>query len=242
MPDIASLDALVARIRSTNYSDPNDLANVIAVGLSAIARQQTFNRGLHDNTIAGVYGGTTFSAEDNSAGKVSTSLMQPATLKMQGMGAVATRQQGRADQQVRTLPSVVTAVEGTTANPIIKVAVLGQDGVATQVEKSTGQLAAGDPLGNINDYGKLTGQVLTLAGNPFATQAGDVDAQQIPVVGQTLMVSVADTSEKRTIWVNRNRRNYPRVITYPAVSGAATMVNGLCCHEPGSDPGGPGGT
>ncbi len=233
MPDKAAVDALVARIRSTNYSeDPNDLAEVAAVGLSSIARQNTFNRGLHDNTVVDVNGGTTLAVGDNSALQPSVSLQQPATLRMQQMGVVSTRQQGRAQSSIQTVPAKVLAIEGTGPDAILTVALSGN--TVTTKANDANQLVPGDPNSRAYDSAaSLAAQGetrrVTMAGLPFQTNntgAGYI----LPEVGQTIMVTQADTSEKRTIWTNRNRRNFPRVVDYSKSSDVA-MVNDLRIHE-----------
>lgn len=238
MPDYAALDTLVARLRSSNWTEPNDLAQIMASTISAIVKQPTFNRGLHDNTIADQHGGTLLSTSDNSAGRQSSSLQVPAKMHLQKHGAVSTRQQARVDIQIKSVPAVVL---GAGTDGVVQVALVGSQ-PKSYTDPLSGQMVAGDPIGDaytdpVDLDGTSNVTETTLAGNPFILT--DVDGTELPARGQTTMVTVAEQSEKRTIWVNHNRRNFPRVTSQP-VSSSTTMVNGLCCHHEGdgTPPGG----
>lgn len=228
MPDKGALDSLVARIRSTNWQD-NDLANAVAVGVSSVARHNTFVRGLHDNTIADHNGGTLLAVGDNSAGRQSLSMQQPQRMSLQRHGAIATRQQGRAELTTRTVPATVLGVSGTGANAVLTVAMIANKPKLLN-DNSSGTLVVGDPLNDAYQSVPFLAansqdiREVRLAGQSF--QTGTVGGTQLPSVGQTIMVSVAESSEKRTFWVTKNGRNFPRVIDYP-ISSTVSLMNGL---------------
>lgn len=239
--DYAALDSLVAQLRNANNDwSVGDLANMMGNVLSSIIKQPTFNRGLHDDVIADANGGTKLSTTDNSAGWQSTPLQLPQRMHLRKEGTVATRSQARALVQTRTVSAkVISTSEGSVR--------LALSGNRPKVNSAsfTDTTKAGDPMNDMSqDSGYLEsyGDVMdvTLAGNPFITT--DVDGTEYPTEGQTVLVSIAEEKEMRTIWHNRNGRNFPRV-TENTSSYAATMVNGLCCHHEGDgDPIGPGGS
>lgn len=239
MPDYAALDTLVARLRSSNWVDLNDLANCMANVVSGVVKQPTFNRGLHDNVIADTNGGTTLAVGDNSAAKDSVSLAVPQRMLLQKQGAVATRQQARAEMVTKTVPAVVLV---SHSDGRIEVALTGTK-PKTSIDPLTGNLTSGNPISDVRadpaDLASGDVMTVTLAGGPFILT--DVHGTELPTVGQTVMVSVSEQSEKRTFWVNRSRRNFPRVLPGTTTSTDATLVNGLCCHKEG-DGNPPGGT
>ena len=215
------------------------MANRIANVLSSIAKQPQFPRVLHDNVIADRNGGTTLSSSDNSAAWQSVTLQQPQRMHMIKHGSVATRAQARALTNTRTVAAktLASAPDGT-----VTVALAGNS-PKVYTDAQTGVPVAGNPLNDMaedTDYLENYGDTMTvtLSGNPFVLT--DIDGTELPILNQTILVAIAEEKEKRTIWVNRNGRNFPRVFENSS-SSSATMVNGLCCHK-GGDGNPPGGT
>jgi len=239
----ASLSSLAAKLRSSAYLD-RALAEDVAKGLSAVAKNQTFNRGLHDGVIADSNGGTKLAVGDNSASRQSISMQVPQRMYLLKQGAVSTRVQARAELEVRAVPAVVLSVTGEGEDAVLDVAVIGNQ-PKLDLEPTTGQTKIGNALSDITqdvDYLTQYGEVwsVQLAGQPF--QTGDELGTIVPDVGQTIMVNLAKQAEKRTIWVNKDRRSYPRVFSNDETA-TATMVNGFCCKDAvdGGDGGGGGG-
>lgn len=236
----ASPGAIAARLRGRKFDTPQDVADAVAVAINGFYKHQTNRKGMYDNSIVTVDGGTKFSPTDNSAGRKSTSLQPPQHMVLRKQGAISMRQQLRADSETRTLPARVLSVEGTGADAVVTVAVVG-DGVALYTDSISNQLVVGNPLDPLNyedilNYPSEMYQI-RMAGNPFVDSGAD--GPQIPTPGQTINITVTTQSEKRTIWHTRNGVNEPRVVNYDQGS-SATMVNGVCCH--GGDGGGGGGS
>lgn len=239
MPDYAALDSVVARLRSSNWKDLNELANAFAVALSAVARQPTFNRGLHDNVIADASGGTTLGVGDNSASRVSTSLQPPQRGFLIKHGAISTRRQARVEADVKTLPAKVLSATGAGADVELSVAYVG-DRPVIDTDQTTNQ----NKPGNINQTLTQTAEQLqddgttignaTVPGTAFVNNEDeDAHGPKIPEAGQTINVTVSKQYEKSTIWHQRGNRSWPSVKS-TLVSQSAIGTNGLCCKEPGS--------
>lgn len=242
MIDYASLEAVSARLRSSRW-DTGELANALAVAIASVAKQPTFKRGLHDDVIAGVEGGTTLSATDNSAGRQSVGLQIPQRMFMMKHGSIATRMQARVDIDTRTVPAKVLSVDGTGPDAVMTVAVAGTKPLTTWDSIAQSKVPT-DPLSDLaqdSSYLEQNGVVkeVTLSGLSF--QTGDEAGTKLPEVGQTIMVTLASQQEKRTIWVNHRGVNSPRVFSVPEseVVPTVTAVNGLCCKD---TTGGGGGT
>jgi len=245
MPDTASLDAVVARLRSSNWTDANELANALAVGLSSVARQQTFNRGVHDKSIVNRDGGTSLAVGDNSVARQSTSLQPPQRGFLIKHGAIASRRQARVETESRALAGIVFELIGAGSDTSLNVAIVG-DVPVVNVDPTTRQNVGGDMneklVQNPEDLasdGQTSTVIVPLVGNPFAGGDSDDHGTAIPKIGQSVQVVLSKAYEKTTVWSERSRRHYPRV-SEKAISNSAVVTNGFCCKEPGgggSDPG-----
>lgn len=251
MPNPASMDTLVSRLRSTNWTDPNDVAQAIATTVSGIVQLQLFNRGIHDDKIVDANGGTTLAVGDNSISRPSVSLQPPQLGFYRKHGAVSTRRQSRAEADVKTVPCMVVAVNGDGENTTIDVVVIG-DKPVIDVDQTSGQNKAGNILNQLSfdsdqiqttDATKMT---ITMPGRAFVDPDDpDSEGPKPPEVGQTIMATVARSVEKSTLWNQRGRRIVPRVHGNEdsgAAAYSAVAVNGICCKEPTDGGGGGGGT
>jgi len=239
----ASVDAVVARLRSGKFDTPNELAAAIAAALSGVGKNQTSKRGLHANNVVDADGGTQLSVTDQSAARQSVSTQPPQTMTLANVGgAVSSRQQSRVDILTKSVPAKVIAVDGSGPGATVTVVVLGDKPQMT-IDALTGQNIPGDPLQSLNeDTADITGTTYTLgiSGLPFAGTGDDDTGTKVPEVGQTIQVTVVDQQEKRTIWHTVNGVNKPTVVNYPQKSAAtnAAIINNLCCKEPASTGGG----
>lgn len=236
--------AIVARLRSSRFNTPNELAAAIAAAIDGVAKNQTSKRGLHANNIVDYTGGTKLSVNDQSASRQSISTQPPQTMKLKKHGAISTRQQSRVDILTRVVPAMVTAVDGTGPEATITVTLVG-DVPALSVDALTGQNIPADPLASLaGDAEDISGTsyTLSMSGLPFAGEGADEEGPKVPEVGQTIMITLLDQTQKRTIWTNRYGVNTPTVTSYPMNENntAAALINGTCCKEP--DSGGGGGS
>jgi len=251
MPNPASFDTLVSRLRSTNWSDPNEMAQAIASCVSGIVQLQLFNRGVHDNKIVDGTGGTTLAVGDNSIARPSVSLQPPQLGFTRKHGAVSTRTQRRAEADVKTVPCMVVAVTGDGENTTMDVVIIG-DKPVIEVDPTSGQNKAGNILSQLNfdsdqiqatDATKMT---ITMPGVAFVDPDDeDSEGPKPPEIGQTVMITLARSVEKTTLWNQRGRRIVPRVHSNEdagAAAYSAIAVNGICCKEPTNGGGGGGGS
>lgn len=222
-------DALAKRIRRKVYASTEELANDFADGLSAIARQPSTDRGIQDQTIADVQGGTTMGVGDPAASHVSDYLVQnPQMGEPRDTGSgLRTRRQTRIRTDTRVLAAKVveSAVAGATEVEVIIVGatpVKGTDAV-------TGMDIVADASGGLQDSvadmigkqmaAKVTGQPIVAAG---ATGIQPIDA------GTTVSVAVNTQYEDTTTWTKRGRKNLPVVVSVKKCE-TACLVNGLAC-------------
>lgn len=225
-----TLDLISTRIRSKQYSDPNELVADICAAIAATSRQPSFDRGLSGDKIADVQGGTSLGVGDPSAGNISDVLVQNAQIGLPtniGLG-LRTRRQARIEMRCRDVPAMVTttAVGGDTT---VEVKIVGY-GVYKSSDPSTGVETVGDPLTALADAGTdpdaVTGLAMTatLTGQPFVS-AGSQGIQP-PIAGQTIFVTLSEQWEVVTTWTRRFRKNIPTVKRV-LKSQTATITNGL---------------
>lgn len=239
----ASIDAVVARLRSGKFDTPNELAAAIAAALAGVAKNQMSKRGLHANNIVDANGGTQLSVSDQSAARQSVSTQPPQTMVLSNPGgAVSTRQQSLVDILTKVVPAKVISVDGTGPGSTVTVVVLGDKPKLT-TDLLTGQNVPGDPLLALDDdIADITGTTYTLgiSGLPFSGTGDDDTGTKVPEVGQTIQVTIVDQQQKQTIWHTINGINKPTVVNYPQKSAVtqAAILNGLCCKEPAGSGGG----
>jgi hypothetical protein len=225
-----TLDAVNKRIGSRVYTDPNELAKEITAGLSALARQPSFVRGLSRDTIADVQGGTTLGVGDPSAANLSDVLVQnPQAGIPRDIGSgLRTRRQARVESKVRDVPAMVT-VTATAGASSVSVKIVG-NGVTKSSDSATGIQTVGDPLSDLASAGMVVANVVgedmtaSTSGSPFVT-SGSAGLQP-PLAGQTIFITLAEQWEVVTTWTKRFRKNLP-VVTRTLKSRTATITNGL---------------
>lgn len=238
----SSPDAISAMLRAGKWDSVQSLASAIADAMQGYFKHQTSQRGLKNDELVGVEGGTNLSVTDQSAARTSISLQPRQLLRRRKQGAVDMRWQKRADILTRTVPAMVVAVNGEGADATITVKLVG-DVPKVYVDPTTKQLQTGSPMGDMSLASdqmaetNATEKTLSLTGIPFVAESEAGPA--VPVAGQTVFVTLSQSNTKRTVIIGRNGENQPRVINYPG-SEEAVMLNGLCCQD-GSG-GGPGGT
>lgn len=238
----SSPDAISAMLRSGKWDSVQSLANAIADAMQGYFKHQTSQRGLKNDEVVGMEGGTKLSVTDQSASRKSISLQPRQLLRRRKQGAVDMRWQKRADILTRTVPAMVVAVNGEGADATATVKLVG-DTPKTYTDPTTKQLQSGSPMGDISLASdqmaetNSTEMTLSLSGIPFA--ATDAAGPALPVAGQTVMVTLSQQNTKRTVIIGRNGENQPRVINYPG-NEEAVMINGICCQDAGG--GGPGGS
>lgn len=239
--DAASNDAVVSRLRSSRFNNANELAAALAAALAGVGKNQTSKRGLYDDKIVDATGGTKFSVNDQSAARQSISTQPPQLMKLRKHGAIATRRQSRLDILTRTVPAMVTAIDGSGPDATVTVTLVGDKPLMT-TDRLTGQNVPGDPLAMLaGDVADISGTsyTLSMSGTPFAGPNMNDVGPRVPTVGQTIMITLAEQSRKITTWTERNGVNTPSVTSYPANITASAMINGICCKEAGhTDPGG----
>lgn len=239
----ANPGGIAAKLRSGSFETPQQVADAVAVAIDGFYKHQTNRKGLHDDSVVTLHGGTKLSPTDNSAGRTSVSLQPPQLMLLRKHGAIASRQQLRADVEVKTLPATVIDVAGEGVDAVITVVPSGE-APNLAVDPITNQNYVADPhfyLGSASDMSAsgISQRSVQLKGIAF-TGTGEA-GPSLPTVGQTLMIALNRQSEKRTIWTERNGVNAPRVFSIDQGESAA-IVNGLCCHDAGGGGGGPGGS
>lgn len=243
MIDPASPDAVVARLRSSNWSDPQELGQALAVALSALFRQPTYRRGLHDGVLADKNGGTSIKVGDNAVGRVSQSLQPPQLGFVIKHGVIGSRRQARIETEVKTLPGKVLSVEGSGEDAVMTIAVIGDKPIIA-IDETTGQNKPGDLIQGLADanidVNANTYQVSLTGGIPFTGDADEDHGTSLPSEGQTMQITIAKQYERSAVWSERSRRISPRVHEIETHSGA-TAVNGFCCKEVTTGGGGGGG-
>lgn len=225
-------DALSKRIRRKVYSSTDELAKDVASGLAAIARQPEVDRGIKDQTIADVQGGTTLGVGDNSASNPSAYLVQnpQSGLPKDVSSGLRTRRQSRIMSNTRLYSAKVleTASAGATEVSVMIVGsepVKGQDadtGIQTVADANAPLQSGVDSIVGQQMMAKMTGQPIVSGGT------GIHPIQQ----GTTVVVAVNTQHEVTTIWTRRDRKNLPTV-TNALKCNTACLVNGLACAGKG---------
>lgn len=223
-------DNVISRIIGRQYADPNELARELAAGLAALSRQPSFARGLSRDIIADVQGGTTLGVGDNSAGRISDSLVQnhqPGIARNIGSG-LRTRRQARIEVRTRDCPAIVTA-NAAGGSTTVSVKIVGT-GTAKGRDSLTQIETVADPLSNLVDSGTSYEDVVGLEMEADTTGTAFVNAGenglQPPVAGQTIFVTLSEQWEVATVWTTRYRKNLP-VVTRVLKSRTASVTNGL---------------
>jgi hypothetical protein len=226
-------DALSKRIRRKVYSSTEELKKDFAEGLAAIARQPSVDRGLENQTIADVQGGTTLGVGDTAATQVSDVLVQnpqPGLPKNVGSGLL-TRRQSRIRSDTRVLAAKVLADAGP-GDTEVSVMIVGATPVKGR-DDQTGIQVVADASGGLQDsVGTIEGKQMMakMTGQPIVT-AGSTGIQPL-TAGQTVHVAVTTQHEDTTTWTTRSRKNKPTVVSVQKVETAA-LVNGLACAGSG---------
>lgn len=232
MANIPQLSEL-GKLRATDYQSINDLRDDLVAALCGVGRKQSVKRGVADRKLIESDGGTILAATDDSIGRPSVDLQQRQTMKYEYHGGIGTRQQARTDVKTQTVPAVVIGVNGTGADAEVTVLVVGNKPIMYR-DTATSQHVPGNPLDafEFGDYAQSDQYTIRMAGKPFASPG-----LELPVVGDTLMVTISRQSKKITGWADHNRAKQP-MIDVVDYAPKATMVNGLCCDD---DDGGGGG-
>lgn len=226
----SSIDSITKRILGRTYSDPNQLAREVADGLSSLARQPSFTRGLSGGVIADVQGGTTLGVGDPSAARISDVLVQnpqPGIPRNIGLG-LRTRRQARVETLVRQLPAIVTE-NASAGDSVVQVKVVGT-GVTKSTDAVTGIQIVGDTLGLLASSGMSHEDVVgeefeaSVSGDQFVTPGNT--GLQPPVAGQTIFVTLSEQWEVSTVWTTRFRKNKPTVVRV-LKNRTVTVTNGL---------------
>lgn len=234
----ADPNAIVARLRAGKYETIQEAVEAMANAISGVFNQQTMRRGLYNDVIADENGGTILSVSDPSAARKSISLQHPQLLRKRQMGALGTRTQRRTDIQTRTVTGVVTSISGSGASAEVTVVLIG-DVPRTYVDGTTRQNQPGSPVDAYEeDPATMGGTTLTLPMTGVGFVASGEDGSKVPVVGQTVHVTLTEQNEKRTFWVTRNRKSAPYVVNYQSQAETGSLVNGVCCEEEGGGGGG----
>jgi len=217
----SKIDALVAKITSKDYKDVDELAKDFSDGLASIARQPGIERGLNDNTIADVQGGTSLGVGDPSAGHISDYLVQnpqPGVANNVGSG-LQTRRQTRIETDTKTLPAIVM-VDAVAGDTTVRVKVAG-DGVTKATDGTTGI----EVVGNLT-VGDGTEYDASITGQPIVND-GETGIQPI-AAGRTVNIVLAKQYEVTSTNTKRFRKNVP-VVQRVLKSCTACLVNGFAC-------------
>ena len=200
-----TFDAVAAAIRSRQYANVNELADVLATALAGNTRQQSNRRGLYDATIVNVTGGTKLSVEDQSASRKSISMQPPQRmLPMKNYGAVTARHQVRSDIKTRTVPDIVQqSLDGGATLRVTPI----DDIPRLSIDPVTRENIVSNPVADLS-----RSTAYNLQQNGYI----DIDATNIttlPDPGDVVMISVYDQPEQRTVWTDVAGRKTPRVFT-----------------------------
>lgn len=223
-----NLDSIIARLQSKDYgTDNNALAADITAGIAALARQPQIDRGLKDQTLADVQGGTSLGVGEPSAGKISDYLIQnpqPGIPRDIGSG-LRTRRQTRIETRTRVLPGKVMEA-ASPGYSTVRVSVVGM---------TTGKTS--DPITGIeivdNLVSPLASSVADIQGTEFdaamtgqpIVSAGSTGIQPV-AAGRTVDVAVSEQWEVTTTHTKRHRKSLP-VVTRVLKNQSAALVNGL---------------
>lgn len=219
MADKRSIDALIAKLNGKVYTSVDELAADISHGLSAVSRNPSTERGLKNDIMTDVQGGTTLGVGDPGATNISDTLVQnpqPGIATDVGSG-LKTRRQARIETRTRTLPAtVVTAAEAGDTTVRVRVSAEG-------VSKSTDTLTGTETVGEI-DMTQGTEYDAAMTGQPIVIAGGN-GIQPIEA-GRTVNVVMSENWEVTTTFMTRDRKNIPTV-TRVLKSTSVALVNGF---------------
>lgn len=221
MPDKRSIDNLIARLNGKVYMSVDELAADVAAGLSAVAGSPSVSRGLKDDIITDVQGGTTLGVGDTGATNDSDGLVQnsqPGIANDVGSG-LRTRRQSRVESRTRTLPATVVAnAEAGDATVRVRIASSG-------TTKGRDSLTQIETVGNL-DMAEGIEYDAAMTGQPIVIEGGN-GIQPIEA-GRTVQVVLTENYEVATTHTVRQRKNIP-VVTRVLKSTSAALVNGFAC-------------
>jgi hypothetical protein len=220
-----SLSSLIARLTGKVYpkgqAGVDELARDFAEGIAGLARQPGLSRGLANNVVTDVQGGTSLGVGDPSAGLISDVLVQnsqPGVANDIGSG-LKTRRQTRVETRTRVLPAtVVTAAEAGDATVRVRVSAEG-------VDKTQDQLTQSEVVGDL-DIAQGTEYDAAMTGQPIVIEGGS-GIQPISA-GRTVDVMLTENWEVTTTNTVRDRKNIPSVVRVLRNTTAA-LVNGFAC-------------
>lgn len=216
-----TLGELSATLQSKLYTSVQELADDFARGLSGLARQPLADRGLRNNVVTDVQGGTTLGVGDPSAGRISDVLVQnpqPGIAKNVGSG-LKTRRQTRVETLTRVLPgTVMVAAEAGDTTVRVRVSAEG-------IDKTRDALTQSEVVGDL-DISQGTEYDAAMTGQPIVT-AGGSGIQPIEE-GRTVDVVLTENWEVTTTQTVRDRKNIPTVVRVLR-SITAALVNGFAC-------------
>lgn len=214
-----SIDALIAKLKGKVYTSTDELATDIAHGLSGVSRNPSTQRGLKNDIMTDIQGGTTLGVGDPGATNDSDGLVQnpqPGIATDVGSG-LRTRRQARVETRTRTLPAtVVTAAEAGDTTVRVRVAAEG-------VSKSQDALTQNEIVGSV-DMAEGTEYDASMTGQPIVIEGGN-GIQPIEA-GRTVNVVMSENWEVTTTFTNRDRKNIPAV-TRVLKSTSVALVNGF---------------
>ena len=214
-----SIDALIAKLKGKVYTSTDELATDIAHGLSGVSRNPSTQRGLKNDIMTDIQGGTTLGVGDPGATNDSDGLVQnpqPGIATDVGSG-LRTRRQARVETRTRTLPAtVVTAAEAGDTTVRVRVAAEG-------VSKSQDALTQNEIVGSV-DMAEGTEYDASMTGQPIVIEGGN-GIQPIEE-GRTVNVVMSENWEVTTTFTNRDRKNIP-VVTRVLKSTSVALVNGF---------------
>lgn len=219
--DKRSIDNLIARLNGKVYMSVDELAADVAAGLSAVAGSQSVSRGLKDDIITDVQGGTTLGVGDTGATNDSDGLVQNQQpgIPMDVGSGLRTRRQARVESRTRTLPAtVVVAAEAGDTTVRVRIA-------STGVTKGQDSLTQIETVGDL-DMAQGVEYDAAMTGQPIVIEGGN-GIQPIEA-GRTVQVVLTENYEVVATHTVRQRKNIP-VVTRVLKSTSAALVNGFAC-------------
>ena len=216
-----TLGELAAALQTKLYTSTQELADDFIRGLTGLSRQPSLDRGLRNDIITDIQGGTTLGVGDTGAANDSDGLVQNPQpgIPMDVGSGLRTRRQARVESRTRTLPAtVVTNAEAGDTTVRVRIA-------STGTTKGQDSLTKIETVGNL-DMAEGVEYDAAMTGQPIVIEGGN-GIQPIEA-GRTVQVVLTENYEVATTHTVRQRKNIP-VVTRVLKSTSAALVNGFAC-------------